>query len=53
MEALGKENVRLGQRVRCGRETGIVDAMTQSVVALRLEDGRYALVRWEDGLYEA
>lgn len=50
---LRKEDVRLGQRVLVGRERGRVDAITQSVVAVFMEDGRYVLARWEDGVYEA
>ena len=49
---LRKEDVRLGQRVLVGRERGRVDAITQSVIAVCMEDGRYVLARGEDGVYE-
>ena len=45
-----KDNIA---RVLVGREKGRVDAITQSVVAVFMEDGRYVLARWEDGVYEA
>lgn len=52
---LRKEEARLGQRVLVGREKGAgkIDAITQSVVAVCMDDGRYVLMRWEDGLYVA
>jgi len=43
---LSKENARLGQRVSVSGELGMVDAITQSVLAVQMDDGRYVLARW-------
>lgn len=53
MVTVGKENARLGQRVRCKGSTGRIDAITQTVVAIMSDDGGYVLARWEDGICEA
>ena len=48
MVALQKELARLGMSVLAGKEKslGVVDAITQSVVAVRVEGGRYVLAKW-------
>ena len=43
-----KENLRLGQKVRWGLFMGIIDALTQSTAALKLDDGRYVLASYEE-----
>ena len=53
MVTVRKENARLGQRVRCQGGVGRIDAITQSVVAILADDGRYVLARWDDGICEA
>ena len=48
MVALQKDLARLGMSVLAGKEKslGVVDAITQSVVAVRVEGGRYVLAKW-------
>lgn len=46
MKRLVKENARLGMWVSVRGEVGRIDAMTQSVVALLLDDGKYMLAKW-------
>jgi len=40
-------------RVRYGLGVGTVDAMTQSIIAIRMDDGRYVLAKWGDAVYVA
>ena len=53
MKRLLKENARLGMWVSVRGEVGRLDALTQEVVAVRLDDGKYVLAKWEDEIYEA
>lgn len=46
MKRLVKENARLGMWVSVRGEVGRIDAMTQSIVALLLDDGKYMLAKW-------
>ena len=39
--------MRVGDRVRVGQRVGVVAAIAGSVVAVRMEDGRYELVKCE------
>ena len=54
MKKLAKEEARLGMWVSARGEIGVVDAITRSVVAVRCDDGKYVLAKWEeDCVYEA
>lgn len=54
MKKLEKENAKLGMWVAVRGEVGVVDAITRSVVAVRCDDGRYVLAKWEEEeVYEA
>lgn len=47
---VAKEELRLGQRVWYGADRlgAVVDGLTQTVVGLRLDEGGYVIVRYED-----
>lgn len=54
MKKLEKSDARLGMWVSVKGEVGVIDALTQSVVAVRCDDGKYVLAKWElEDVYEA
>ena len=54
MKKLEKSDARLGMWVSVKGEVGVIDALTQSVVAVRCDDGKYGLAKWElEDVYEA
>jgi hypothetical protein len=48
---VSKELARLGQWVCVRGEVGKLSAITEAIAAVRLDDGKYVLAKWEDVEY--
>lgn len=47
-DMVSKNEARLGQWVCVRGEVGKLSAITEAVAAVRLDDGKYVLAKWED-----
>lgn len=47
INAMEKEKMHLGQEVEWRGKKAVVDALTQSAIALRIDGGDYVVIAWE------